>query len=161
MRQPLPDVVAVVLGGVAFVAVALLRGSGTAALVVGAVSVPLVLSDVRQRLLPNALTVPVVLAGAAEAITSGGGAVPAVLATAVVLGALHLVGGLGMGDVKLGIGLAFPLADAGPLEVLAAPALAFLLGGLWALPLVLSGDRARIPFGPFQLAAFWIVLSVP
>lgn len=143
------------LGATALGAIVVHSGAGWAALVIAALSVPLVLADVRTRLLPNVLTVPILMAGVAEAP----GSVVAAATVALILGVLHSAGGLGMGDVKLGAGLAFPLAALGPDRMSAAVGLAFLLAGLWALPLLLSGDRSRIAFGPFQLAAFWIVVA--
>ncbi|NRG39887.1 prepilin peptidase [Rathayibacter sp. VKM Ac-2835] len=133
-------------------------------LVVAAATVPLVLADVRERRLPNALTGPILLAGLAT--TVGGalagrmpGELPAVLLTALALGVLHLAGGLGLGDVKLGTGLALPLAAVDPALALQAPVLAFVLAGAWSLPSALRGGGERIPFGPFQLAGFWVVLA--
>lgn len=158
-----------VVGGLALVAVVVGRGLGVAALVTAVVTVPLVVADVRSRFLPNVLTAPILLAGLAEvaggALAGRGPAdtgvlVGAGLVTALVLGALHLAGGLGMGDVKLGAGLAVPLALADPFAAVAGPVLSFLLAGLWALPLAMRSDRTRLAFGPFQLAAFWIVLAL-
>ncbi|QHC67167.1 hypothetical protein GSU68_11740 [Rathayibacter sp. VKM Ac-2759] len=146
------DAVAVVLGAGALVVLVGHRGAGGAALVIAVLTVPLVLADVRRRLLPNMLTVPILVVGIVQQPEQ----VPVAAAVALGLGALHLAGGLGMGDVKLGVGLAFPL---GAEQTIAGAGLAFLLAGLWALPLVLAGDRSRIAFGPFQLAAFWIVLA--
>lgn len=167
---PIGDLVAVVFGGAALLVVAGARpaavGGASAALqMVALVSVPLVIADVRQRLLPNVLTTPILLAVIAEAagglvVGRPGWPVLASLATLLALGALHSAGGLGMGDVKLGAALASPLATAAPELAVAGAVLAFLLAGLWALPPLLSGDRSRIPFGPFQLAAFWLVLAL-
>ncbi|WKK71760.1 hypothetical protein Q0F99_00685 [Rathayibacter oskolensis] len=149
------DAVAVVLGAGALVVLVGHRGAGGAALVIAVLTVPLVLADVRRRLLPNMLTVPILVVGIVQQPEQ----VPVAAAVALGLGALHLAGGLGMGDVKLGVGLAFPLGALGAEQTIAGAGLAFLLAGLWALPLVLAGDRSRIAFGPFQLAAFWIVLA--
>ncbi|QHC59403.1 prepilin peptidase [Rathayibacter sp. VKM Ac-2760] len=164
------DLLAALTGAVLLGAVALRRTAPPAAtvvvLVVAAVTVPLVVADVRERRLPNVLTAPILLVACASA---GGDALsgrmpaslPAVLATALALEVLHLAGGLGRGDVKLGAALAAPLAAIDPVLALAGPVLAFVLAGAWSLPAVLSGGgAARIPFGPFQLAAFWLVLAL-
>ncbi|NQX14808.1 prepilin peptidase [Rathayibacter sp. VKM Ac-2857] len=163
----LRDTPAALLGAVLLGAIGLARVDGRTAIVVllvAAATVPLVVADVRERRLPNALTVPILLAGVAS--TVGGvvagrtpGELPAVVATALALGLLHLAGGLGRGDVKLGTGLALPLAAVDPGLALLAPVLAFVLAGVWSLPSALRGGSERIPFGPFQLAAFWLVLA--
>ncbi|MCJ1699574.1 prepilin peptidase [Rathayibacter festucae] len=163
----LQDLSAVVVGAVLLGAIGLARVEGRAAivvLVVAAATVPFVLADVRERRLPNALTVPILLAGLAS--TVGGvvagrtpGELPVMLATALALGVLNLAGGLGRGDVKLGTGLALPLAAVDPALALLAPVLAFVLAGVWSLPSALRGGGERIPFGPFQLAAFWLVIA--
>lgn len=168
-RHP-SDLVSVVLGGAALVVLVLGRawscsGAAVVALVVAVVTVPLVLVDARERRLPNAFTGAILLAVLASAIGAVlAGRVPgeilASLVTALVLGLLHAVGGLGLGDVKLGAALAFPLAAIDPARAFAGPALAFLLAGCWALPLLRLGNRTRIPFGPFQLAGFWLVVAV-
>ena len=160
------DLSAALVGAVLLGAIGLARVEGRAAivvLVVAAATVPLVLADVRERRLPNALTVPILLAGLAS--MAGGSSVgrvpvelPAALVTALALGVLHAAGGLGRGDVKLGSGLALPLAAVDPGLALAAPVLAFVLAGAWSLPSALRGGGERIPFGPFQLAAFWLVI---
>ncbi|MWV50493.1 hypothetical protein GRS96_14565 [Rathayibacter sp. VKM Ac-2803] len=156
MRQgPVLDGVAVVLGALTLGVVAVAGGAGVAGLVIAAVSVPLVLADVRRHLLPNVLTVPILAAGAVQAPEE----VPTVAEVALVLGALHLAGGLGMGDVKLGAGLAFPLAALGSGRAAAGVGAAFLLAGVWTLPQLLAGDRSRVAFGPFLLAGFWIVVA--
>ncbi|MCJ1685747.1 prepilin peptidase [Rathayibacter sp. VKM Ac-2927] len=162
----LQDLSAALVGALLLGAIGLARVEGLAAivvLVVAAATVPLVVADVRERRLPNALTVPILLVGLVSMV--GGvlsarvsGELPAVLATALVLGLLHLAGGLGRGDVKLGTGLALPLAAIDPALALLAPVLAFVLAGAWSLPSALRGGGERIPFGPFQLAAFWIVI---
>ncbi|ALS57853.1 prepilin peptidase [Rathayibacter toxicus] len=162
------DVCAVVLGGVGLTALVLGRrwpSGGVTALVlcVAVVTVPLVLADVRERRLPNLLTGPLLLGVPAKAAADFlGGRAPdaavASLSTALLLGVLHAAGGLGLGDVKLGAALASPLSAVHPAAVVAVPALAFLLAGAWALPLLLRGDCGRIPFGPFFLSAFWLVL---
>lgn len=154
-RRAALDTVAVVLGAGALGLIVGYRGTGGAGLVIAVLSVPLVLADVRRRLLPDALTAPILVAGAVQEP----GQVLVVATTVLVLGVLNLAGGLGMGDVKLGAGLAFPLAALGPDRLIAGVGLAFLLAGLWTLPQLLGGDRSRVAFGPFQLAGFWMVLA--
>ncbi|PPF30378.1 hypothetical protein C5C18_04905 [Rathayibacter tritici] len=154
IRGLLLDRAAVLLGAALLLVIAAPRlGDAPGLVPVALVSVPLVLADVRGRRLPNAITLPLLAAGVASAPTPG--TLLAVLATALGLGTLHAAGGLGLGDVKLGAALAPPLAALGPDRVATAPALAFVLAGLWVLAL---RGRGRIAFGPFQLAAFWLML---
>ncbi|MBO0983954.1 prepilin peptidase [Rathayibacter sp. SD072] len=165
----LRDLVATALGATALIAVAVTSplpvGSLAVAMLIAAVSVPLVLGDVREHRLPNALTLPLLAAGAASVVgdvLSGRGDRPvlAALMASVVLGVLHLAGGLGMGDLKLGSALALPLSTLSPEAALTGLLLPFLLAGTWTLPFLLRGDSSRIPFGPFQLTAFWLVLAL-
>lgn len=124
----------------------------------GVVTVPLVLTDIREHRLPNLYTVPGIglgiLAAAAQwsltPLVAGG-----------VYGGLMLLltigGGVGMGDVKLAllIGLA---AGTGTLTAAVA---AFLLGGVAAsVALITRGRRVRIAFGPWMLTGYWIAVGV-
>jgi len=85
------------------------------------------------------------------------------LAPAVFLFALNLVsrGAIGMGDVKLSLGLGLSLALVSPDIVLGAFLLAFLLGSLTSLGALIFGGKnlkSSIPFGPFLLAGAWLAL---
>ncbi|MBF4463427.1 MULTISPECIES: prepilin peptidase [unclassified Rathayibacter] len=162
-----PDRVAIGGGGAALAAVVVARPvpgpAAILALLVAVVTVPLVLADVRERRLPNALTGALLVGAVAEALGSFAAGRPpsgvvATVGTALALGVLHVAGGLGLGDVKLGAALACPLGLVDPLGAAFAPACAFVLAGCWAVPLLVRRDRGRVAFGPFQLAAFWIVL---
>ena len=114
--------------------------------------------DLAEHRLPNRLVVPGLavglLAAAGSWATTG---VPPIIpvvagiAYAGVLFILALGGGMGMGDVKLAavLGLASPTVTI----AVASPLLAFLLGGVVALVvLIVRGRGSRIPFGPFLLA---------
>ncbi|QHC55931.1 leader peptidase (prepilin peptidase)/N-methyltransferase [Rathayibacter tanaceti] len=148
------DRAALVLGAAALLVVAAHRGV-PGLLPVALLTVPLVLVDVRERRLPNVLTLPLLVLTAVPVLSAG--ALAAVLGTGVALWMLHGSGGLGLGDVKLGAALAPPLAQLGADRVVLAPALAFVLAGVWVLVLRLRAER--MPFGPFQLAAFWLVVA--
>lgn len=134
---------AVALGGV--------RGVGPAAVTafyVAAVTVPLVVTDVRERRLPNALVLPgyafaalglawdalargspgadagAAVVGVVPVVAAGSGAVAVVAVGVGVLGLFVLLawtGGLGMGDAKLAGLLAIALGAVGPLGM-AVPA---------------------------------------
>lgn len=75
---------------------------------------------------------------------------------------LHLVSGgtwIGLGDVKLGVVLG--LLVGGPANAFMVIFVASLLGTLIALPLLLTGRATRtshLPFGPFLMAATFIVV---
>jgi leader peptidase (prepilin peptidase)/N-methyltransferase len=160
---------AAALGVVAVVAVgpsALLLGL----LYVAAVTGELVRIDVDSRRLPNRLVMPgypVALMGVSlHGVISGTHPLPALLAGAswlVFLLLLNIGGGMGMGDVKLAGVLGLCLGSIGAGHAVAGVAIAFLFGGVAGI-LVLArrvvGEEARIPFGPFLLAGFWIAVAL-
>ncbi|MBX3194706.1 MAG: prepilin peptidase [Microbacteriaceae bacterium] len=174
------DLVAVVLAALV-VAVLGLHPSTLAGVCLAAVTPELARVDLREHRLPNRMTVPGIvvglvasglgvalsatpgtgLAGAVLGATRGDALVPLVAALAFggALGVMALAGGIGMGDAKLAafIGLASPA----PGIALAAPVLAFLIGGVAALVvLVRAGRGARIPFGPALLAGYWAAVAL-
>lgn len=153
------------------------RGLGPAAVVgvyVAVVTLPLIVTDVRERRLPNALVLPgYVVAGArvvgevlaAVARGSPGSAgsvgeqVVAGFCALGLLGVLAAGGGMGMGDVKLGGLLGIALGD--------VVSVAVWLGGAFATLLVVGGvdgvaggrrGRTEVAFGPILLGSFWPVL---
>ena len=72
-------------------------------------------------------------------------------------------GGMGLGDVKLAGVLGLYLAWWGWDALAVGGFLAFLLGGLVAVPLVLftaAGRRSKMPFGPAMLAGALVALAV-
>ncbi len=120
--------------------------------------------DIREHRLPNRMTLPLIVAGVvgvgATWLTTGEFPlvpVVAALATAGVFLLTALVGGMGMGDVKLAaaLGLASPV----PLLALGWPVLATLTGGIASVVvLIRQGRRGRIAFGPFLLLGYVGVL---
>jgi leader peptidase (prepilin peptidase)/N-methyltransferase len=149
---------------------------------VAVVTVPLVVVDARAHRLPNAWVLPgyavALIAWVGTALSSG--AVPwvSLVSAAGYFGGmllLSLLGGMGMGDVKLAGVLGAAAGLLSPLAGLLAPILAFVLGGGAGLALMGSGWvarrwvapgslvaqlswRSRIPFGPFMLAGFWLAV---
>jgi leader peptidase (prepilin peptidase)/N-methyltransferase len=122
--------------------------------------------DVRSRRLPNRLVLPAIVVGIAciglgwamthsppiAPLVAGGG-------IAVFLLLVHVTGGMGMGDVKLG--LALGLAAWTPLIGVAAPVIAFLVGGVVsAVLLARHGRGGTIAFGPFLLLGFWVAVAL-
>ena len=136
------------------------------AFALAALAPPLARTDVAELRLPNRLVVTALLAGLGGLGVTwlAAGSAPQVPLLAAVgyagfLLVLALLGGMGMGDVKLAaaLGLASPTL---PLAVL-SPLLAFLLGGLVSLVvLIRRGRGGRIAFGPFLLAGYFGALAV-
>ncbi|MEO8528381.1 MAG: A24 family peptidase [Pseudolysinimonas sp.] len=130
------------------------------ALYVAAVAPELTRFDLTQHRLPNRLVVPGlivgVLAAAGSWLTTGHPPLVPLIAAAAYGGVLFVLaigGGMGMGDVKLAavLGLASPTS----VIAIASPLLAFTLGGVVALVvLIVRGRGSRIAFGPFLLAGF-------
>jgi leader peptidase (prepilin peptidase)/N-methyltransferase len=137
-----------------------------AALAVAAVAPPLARVDLAEHRLPNRLVIPVLAAGVVGLgvswLASGVPPLVPLLAAVIYAGVLFvfaLFGGMGMGDVKLAaaLGLAAPTVTIAVLS----PLLAFLLGGVAAVfVLVRRGRKARIAFGPFLLAGYFAALGV-
>ncbi|MCJ1715665.1 A24 family peptidase [Curtobacterium sp. VKM Ac-2922] len=135
-----------------------------------AVSVALALIDIDTHRLPNAITYPsaiviTVLLVVASVVSGDWGALVRGLIGAVGLSAVYLAlalavpGGMGLGDVKLAVvlGLAMAYLGWGPLAVGAFGA--FLVGGIFAIVLLLVGRarwRGGVPFGPAMLTGAWI-----
>jgi len=98
-------------------------------------------TDLRTRRIPNWLVFPFLLAGmAASAITEGwsglGHSVLGVLLAVLVLGGFYLVGGMGMGDVKLFAAIG---AWIGPQQLVFAFVFMGLAGGLMVLAWAVCG----------------------
>ena len=130
-------------------------------------------ADFAGHRLPNRLILPgfaFALAGMAVQWSATGHA-PVL---ALIIGAayftfllvMNLAGGMGMGDVKLGglLGLGLGLIDVS--AAFGGPLLAFVFGGVAGAWMLLTtrtaqtGPRARIPFGPFMLAGFWVAVAL-
>lgn len=131
------------------------------------VSPALVRSDVRHRRLPNGLTLPLValvLLAATTSLLFGAAARDAVLALAVCVGSGVLgviasrLAGVGMGDVKLGVGALGASALADPDSLLAVVVVTALSGAAAALVVSVGRRGARpatVPYGPCLLAGYW------
>lgn len=166
---------AVALGGV--------RGVGPAAVAafyVAAVTVPLVVTDVRERRLPNALVLPgyafaalglawdalsrgspgadagAAVVGVVPVVAAGSGAVAVVAVGVGVLGLFVLLawtGGLGMGDAKLAGLLAIALGAVAPVGAAGAAVPAGALGAVGVA-------GAAVPAGPLD-AVVPLGMAVP
>jgi len=143
-------------------------------LYLAAIAVALALIDLEVHRLPDAIVLPsypvaLVLLGGASLLTGDGGAFVRALVGAVALFGLYALlwfvrpGGMGLGDVKLAGVLGLYLGWWGWDALAVGGFLAFLVGGLVSLPLLLSGRagrRSAIPFGPSMLGAALAALVV-
>lgn len=163
-------------GAVAFGGVAALLGAELltlpAHLYLAALTLCLVLIDIEHHRLPDKIVLPTypvsvaLLALASWSGTSWDGA--AMLRALVGGGALFLFyflvmfvypRGMGFGDVKLAGVLGLYLAWWGWGSLLVGAFSAFVVGGAFALVLVLSGRANRgskVPFGPWMLLGAWL-----
>ncbi|GAA1492884.1 prepilin peptidase [Curtobacterium herbarum] len=135
-----------------------------------AISIALTLIDVDVHRLPNAIVLPAypvlaVLLVASSAVSGDWGALGRAGLGLAALGAMYLAlalavpGGMGLGDVKLAgvLGMVLAYLGWGPLAVGAFGA--FVLGGTFAIGLMVAGRARRrtgIPFGPWMLAGAWL-----
>lgn len=139
-------------------------------LYLAAVSVVLALIDLDTQTLPNAIVLPgyfvgAALLGAASVLT---GDYAALIRAGIGLGilwALYLIialaypGGMGFGDVKLAGLLGLFLGYLGWAQLVVGAFAAFLLGGIFAIGLLVTRRATRksgIPFGPWMLAGTWV-----
>lgn len=142
----------------------------SAFLYLAAISVALALIDLDTHTLPNRIVLPAypVVAAllTAAALVNGEPArlVPAAIGGAGLFGlyllmALVRPGGMGFGDVKLAGVLGICLGWLGWGALVVGAFSAFLLGGVFAVILVVTGRanrRSGIPFGPWMLAGAWV-----
>lgn len=142
----------------------------SALLAVAAATPSLVRVDLAEHRLPNAIVlaaaVPVLGAlalAAVEAPVRAAGAVLGGLAYGALLLALNVLGGMGMGDVKLGAVLGAAAGLLGLPVAVAAVVAAFLTGGVVSALLLATRRAGRadaLPFGPFLLLGFWLAVAV-
>ncbi|WP_339619114.1 prepilin peptidase [uncultured Salinibacterium sp.] len=144
-----------------------------ALLYLAAVSIALTLIDLDTQTLPNKIVLPSIVVGIALlALASGGannwsGFIGALAGGATLFVFYFIIAivsprGMGMGDVKLAAVLGLYLGWLG-WGVLAVGAFAaFLLGGLFAIALLIVGRarrRTAIPFGPWMIAGAWLGIA--
>jgi leader peptidase (prepilin peptidase) / N-methyltransferase len=127
-----------------------------------ALMLALAIIDARHRIVPNRITYPVMPLFAAAILvgTLAGGGVDiligllglALYAVPLLLLALAMPGGMGMGDVKLAALIGLVLGSLGLRYVAVAAGLGIIGGGIGALVAMIALGRGRkehIPFGPF------------
>ncbi|BDZ44665.1 prepilin peptidase [Naasia aerilata] len=140
-----------------------------AVLALAAATPELVRIDLAEHRLPDVLTLPGYPVAVAAVLLSAAAGRASLLSAALVGGGalvllllLAVAGGMGLGDVKLAGVLGLLLGARGFEPSIAALLVAFLAGGIAAVPALLrDGVGARLPFGPFLLAGFWVGLAVP
>lgn len=134
------------------------------------VSVALAVIDLEHHRLPDAIVLPSYAVGGALLAASSilVGDWPALVRAAIglaslfafyLIAALSYPGGMGFGDVKLAGVLGMYLAWLGWGEFAVGAFAAFLLGGLFAIVLLVTRRVQRtggIPFGPWMLAGAWV-----
>ncbi|GFE14650.1 prepilin peptidase [Streptomyces glebosus] len=162
---PLPTAAATALVCAALAAATGPRPELVAWLVMAPVAVLLAAVDWRARRLPDVLTLPLAAAGAALLgpvgwLTGETAAWRRALLGGLLLGAWYLVlylvnpRGIGLGDVKLAVGLGIALGWYGWRTLVTGGAAGVLLGALYAAALLLVRREARkavIPLGPFMI----------
>jgi leader peptidase (prepilin peptidase)/N-methyltransferase len=133
-----------------------------------AISIALAAIDLDVRRLPDRIVLPgyavgVVLLGAADLLRGDLGAAGTAAAVAgvaaLLFAVLWLIGGMGLGDVKLAGVLGLFLGQLGAAEGVVGIAAGFLLGAVVGVVLMLlrrAGRRSAIPFGPWMLAGAWV-----
>jgi leader peptidase (prepilin peptidase)/N-methyltransferase len=135
-----------------------------------AISVALAMIDVEVHRLPNSIVLPAYIVAAvtltvasvitddyAQLLRAGIGMVA--LAVLYFVIAVAYPGGMGFGDVKLAGVLGAYLGWAGWGALVTGSLLAFVLGGIFGLVLILTkrqGRKSGIPFGPWMVAGAWI-----
>lgn len=146
-------------------------------LYLAAVSIALAMIDIDVRRLPDVIVLPSYLVGAGlltlAAFVSGDLSAVARAGAGLVImltgyGLVWLIAnvvyrgrGMGLGDVKLAGLLGLYLGYLGWRELATGAFLAFLVGGLVGIVLMLRGGRkVKVPFGPYMLAGAWLGVFV-
>jgi len=139
-----------------------------------AITVVLALIDIDTHTLPNRIVLPAYLVAVVLLVAASvvGGHCEALLRAGIGMVGLWLAyaamafaypGGMGFGDVKLGgvVGILLGWSGWGALAVGALAA--FILGGLYAMALMVlrrANRKSGIPFGPWMLAGAWLGIGV-
>ncbi len=143
-------------------------------LYLSAISLALALIDLDVRRLPNAIVLPAygvgaLLLGASSVLSGDYWSLARAAIGCAALGLIYLVlavavpGGMGFGDVKLAGVLGLFLGWLGWAPLIVGALLAFVLGGLFGIALLIirrGGRKTAIPFGPWMLAGAWIGILV-
>lgn len=112
--------------------------------------------DMSERRLPNVITLPLLLIAALACIVrllTGDLALLTALGCGAILLLMAVMGGMGMGDVKLGTALALATATLGWAAPLAGLAASVVVGGIAGLVALIAGRRT-VAFGPWLLLGY-------
>lgn len=143
-----------------------------AMLYLAAISIALALIDLRTKKLPNVIVLPsvvvIVLFGTATGLLAldADGFIRMLLGLLIYSGSYFAIAfiypaGMGMGDVKLALVLGAYLGWQSWSALIVGWFAPFLLGGLYAVVLMIlrrGGRKTEIPFGPWMLLGCWIGL---
>ena len=143
-------------------------------------TIPLVVIDIREHRLPNVWVFPGYIVLAVCWVGMGfshpadfGVSVLGMFGYGVFLFVLSLLGGMGLGDVKLAGVLGGITAMFSPVTTLESVVWSFTLAALFSLGVFIfqrakswgvsgahkmSFKHTRIPFGPFMLIGFWVAV---
>lgn len=136
-------------------------------IVIGFILTALMVIDILDGLLPNGLIIMLVIMvffGLILTQASGQIWINAILGGLIGFGfymslwLITLGKGVGVGDIKLGFALGLLI---GLPAVTYITVLAFVMGGLYVLPLLVigaKGMKSKIAFGPFMILAYFLVL---
>jgi leader peptidase (prepilin peptidase)/N-methyltransferase len=171
VRYPLVELLTAICFGV-IAAVVGVSWELPALLYLAAIGIALTMIDLEQKRLPNAIVLPSYpVAAALLALAAFGEGKPSrllyALIGAVALYVFYFVlmtvypAGMGFGDVKLAGVLGLYLGWYGWQYAVVGAFLAFVVGGVVGIALMLFGGAGRkslIPFGPFMLVGAWLGL---
>lgn len=127
------------------------------------ISLLIFIIDLEHQIIPDELTWVVLILGLMVNVQSPLVALFTAFVLSLLLLSLFLITagrGMGLGDVKLAIGLGVWLSFIDGLKWLTA---SFILGGIVASVLLLlkrANLKTKIAFGPFLIAGFWITILV-
>jgi leader peptidase (prepilin peptidase) / N-methyltransferase len=139
-------------------------------LYLAAISVALAFIDIEHHKLPNVIVLPslavgLILLSTASLLTGDYAQLLRVGVGAAAMGLAYLVlaiawpGSMGFGDVKLAAVLGLFLGFSGWGSLIVGSLLAFFLGGIFGLVLIVlrkSTRKSGIPFGPWMVLGAWI-----
>jgi leader peptidase (prepilin peptidase)/N-methyltransferase len=129
-----------------------------------AITIPLMVIDVRTHRLPNVYTYTAALVIALSlGLSERWQAIGCGLGAGILMLALNVITrrGIGMGDVKLSVSLGMASGAISLGTAVMVFVFAFLIGGVWAIFGLAARRYTRntaIPFGPSLLVGFWAAI---
>ncbi len=160
IRYPLVEILTAVLFGIIYGTYGW-NPTTLAGLVFTGILVAVAFTDIEEGIIPNLISYPALVVGLIMSLFTMGfwdsflGALG--LGGVFFIVALISRGGMGGGDIKLGAVIG---AFVGIPGILLVFIISSLMGGVWALALLITGKAGRktaIKFGPFLAAAAWLV----